>query len=457
MVAPLTYDKVVDVFNEYSCELLTTRNEVENSESYLSDQKYRAIMKCGHEKLTNIRQLRKNQNCTDCNNKLTAEKRKESGAEMYDLYNKGFAYIEKLANNDFVFEKLNCDGYGDFVYKPVENENNEWVKACLHTCKNKGKKGYNFKLNANIVNICVCWIDKLIWILIPEKDANTTISLGKSTKYYPYLVNTENIVNKLQNFYEKSQKLEIEAKILSPDKHYLYTLALNNKDDYSKFRITTKDRVNANEYGEVYRLVFPSGKSYIGQAVVLLSNGKFYGSYGRFKGHIHDSSRDDGGRCRLLNNAMRKYGKENIVLEILIVTKIENLTKYEDYFMALYNSIVPNGYNLREGGRCGRASEETINKLKQYTGARRYNFQQSPSQELRERISRTLVNNVVRHGHDGERLPKYIKYVVKKDRSGYSVIGYPKTAERQFVSKQLSLEEKKQLALDHLEKLVNES
>lgn len=46
-----------------------------------------------------------------------------------------------------------------------------------------------------------------------------------------------------------------------------------------------------------------------------------------------------------LYRAIRKYGIENFVFEILEETTIENLTDREQYYINKFNSLVPNGYN----------------------------------------------------------------------------------------------------------------
>jgi len=50
----------------------------------------------------------------------------------------------------------------------------------------------------------------------------------------------------------------------------------------------------------------------------------------------------------LINRAMNKYGKENFDLEILYHG--ENYNEKEKEYIQLYNTLVPNGYNIAEGG-----------------------------------------------------------------------------------------------------------
>lgn len=58
----------------------------------------------------------------------------------------------------------------------------------------------------------------------------------------------------------------------------------------------------------------------------------------------------------VIYNAMRKYGIENFFISILEDNiEIEKLNEREKYWIDYYNSKVPNGYNVREGGEdCGR-------------------------------------------------------------------------------------------------------
>ena len=78
-------------------------------------------------------------------------------------------------------------------------------------------------------------------------------------------------------------------------------------------------------------------------------NGKIYigeskDPYKRFqqhiRGHINDNS--------IIDKAIQKYGAKNFTLEVLEWT--ENWQNKEKFFIKFYNSLVPNGYNLHEGG-----------------------------------------------------------------------------------------------------------
>lgn len=51
----------------------------------------------------------------------------------------------------------------------------------------------------------------------------------------------------------------------------------------------------------------------------------------------------------LIDKAIKCYGKEHFWYEI-ICSQVDNYDEMEKYYIEKYNSIVPNGYNLREGG-----------------------------------------------------------------------------------------------------------
>lgn len=80
----------------------------------------------------------------------------------------------------------------------------------------------------------------------------------------------------------------------------------------------------------------------------IINNKKYVGQskniYARWSGHRCDSKVRD----LPLYNAMRKYGLENFKFSILEECEINELADREDYWIAYYNSYVPNGYNINQ-------------------------------------------------------------------------------------------------------------
>ena len=68
----------------------------------------------------------------------------------------------------------------------------------------------------------------------------------------------------------------------------------------------------------------------------------------------------------LLYKAKEKYGKDNFLLEIIESNVSEDMIdEKERYYIQLYKSLVPNGYNLSQGGISNKSiSEQGKQKLK---------------------------------------------------------------------------------------------
>jgi hypothetical protein len=75
------------------------------------------------------------------------------------------------------------------------------------------------------------------------------------------------------------------------------------------------------------------------------------------------------------------------------------------------------------------------------------------TEEVKKQISNSLIERNIRIGHDGQELPKYIKYVNWEDRKGYAIISHPDCKKKDFTKKSKTMDELYQEALDHLEKL----
>lgn len=76
-------------------------------------------------------------------------------------------------------------------------------------------------------------------------------------------------------------------------------------------------------------------KQYIGQSV---------DPYKRFEQHCHRKQHDNS----LIDKAIQKYGRDNFILELL--GWYENYNEMKKYYISLYKSKTPNGYNIMRGG-----------------------------------------------------------------------------------------------------------
>ena len=78
----------------------------------------------------------------------------------------------------------------------------------------------------------------------------------------------------------------------------------------------------------------------------------------RWKAHLHKGS-----NCRYLSSAIKKYGVDNFEFKLVCITFDNQLDDMEIKYIKQYNSLVPNGYNLRIGGNGGRHHAETKQKI----------------------------------------------------------------------------------------------
>jgi group I intron endonuclease len=173
---------------------------------------------------------------------------------------------------------------------------------------------------------------------------------------------------------------------------------------------------------DIYKITCTTNnKVYIGQTVKVYNNGLKAGYKNRWLAHISDSV-SKANRCRKLNCAINKYGKEAFEVTLLLDCEQEFADFHESNFIKIYDSI-NNGYNLQSGGnKNSKASDETrvlMSKVKIGKTTRPH------TDETRKRISETLTSMTPRYGHDNSLLPKYVKYVQWKDRTGYSIVNHP--------------------------------
>lgn len=69
-------------------------------------------------------------------------------------------------------------------------------------------------------------------------------------------------------------------------------------------------------------------------------------------------------QCPVFHKAIKKYGWENFTTEILDCAEaIDEANVLEEKYIAHHNTMVPNGYNLKSGGKYNLHSEETKQKI----------------------------------------------------------------------------------------------
>jgi group I intron endonuclease len=124
-----------------------------------------------------------------------------------------------------------------------------------------------------------------------------------------------------------------------------------------------RDQGITEHYGVVYKITCVlSGKCYVG--ITKHSSAK------RWATHVYEANYTAIKGCKLLNSAIRKYGRDAfLIADIAYGSSEEELLRMETEFIRNENTLSPNGYNLNEGG-CGNLN---------------------PSDETRRRISSSLT------------------------------------------------------------------
>lgn len=94
----------------------------------------------------------------------------------------------------------------------------------------------------------------------------------------------------------------------------------------------------------IYKYTSPSGKSYIGQT-------------NNIKRRENKHKTENG--CRAFAAAIAKYGFDNFTREILLENlSLDDANIKEEYYIRIFNTLSPNGYNLTTGGDNKVRSEE---------------------------------------------------------------------------------------------------
>jgi hypothetical protein len=117
-------------------------------------------------------------------------------------------------------------------------------------------------------------------------------------------------------------------------------------------------------YIEIYKITNTvNNKIYIGQTVShMLNHGKYrrYGVQKRLDSHFSEAIKNNKAKeCRYLNNAIRKYGNDKFIVELIDTCDMESGDNTEDKYILQYKSLFPNGYNLKLGKTIYKYDNET--------------------------------------------------------------------------------------------------
>lgn len=122
-----------------------------------------------------------------------------------------------------------------------------------------------------------------------------------------------------------------------------------------------------------------NNKCYIGQTIHTIEK--------RWKQHIKKNN-----NCRYLKNAFHKYGFNNFEINVVAECN-DKLDDCEKEYIIEYNSLAPNGYNLRESGNNGKMHEETKHKISATLKENWNNKTEQEKEEQKEIFLKAIINS----------------------------------------------------------------
>jgi hypothetical protein len=145
--------------------------------------------------------------------------------------------------------------------------------------------------------------------------------------------------------------------------------------------------------GYIYKITNRTdNKIYVGQTIQDVE--------ARWKDHLKKGS-----NCRYLKSAINKYGLDNFDFKLVCITFDNNLDDMEIKYIEQYNSLVPNGYNLRLGGNSGRHNAETKQKISE-TLKKRYDTGNS-EESINKGIITRRKNKIIQFDVQGNRIHSF--------------------------------------------------
>jgi group I intron endonuclease len=200
---------------------------------------------------------------------------------------------------------------------------------------------------------------------------------------------------------------------------------------------------STERYCEIYKIInISNGKIYVGQAVSHILNHKRYRPYGhegRFRCHVSEAFSTKKNQSHYLNNAIRKYGVNDFVVELIECCETEKSDEREIHYIKEFNSLFPNGYNLKNGGSVFTHSDESKKRVS--NGVMNY-FKDKKAERFKD--IKTIDDDI----------EKYIK-PLNRNNQQYGWYVYIEKCKADFGGVHIPLEKSKKDAIEFIENLKN--
>lgn len=147
--------------------------------------------------------------------------------------------------------------------------------------------------------------------------------------------------------------------------------------------------VESKEKGYIYIFTFPNGKHYVG-----LTSEHYTARWRRHKNRSENAN--DKHHKLPIYNAIRKYGWNKVDKKIICECDKKQLDELEIKYIAEYDSLFPNGYNLTTGGNIGTKYVDSV-KISRGIALKEHRIKNPVSDETKLKMSQRkkeyLANN----------------------------------------------------------------
>ena len=180
-------------------------------------------------------------------------------------------------------------------------------------------------------------------------------------------------------------------------------------------------------------LTSPKGKSYIGQTTRPIEE--------RFKEHETGKSNE----CRAIYNAIKKYEWDNFEKDWYECPD-EDLNFDEELLVREMETLVPTGYNLREGGGNGKLSKETKQKISESTkGEKNHRYGNPMSDETKQKLAEANIGKI--HTEETKKKMSEVRlWIQKSDEHRIKIGEAQRGVKGHWYGKTRSVETKKKIS-----------
>jgi hypothetical protein len=205
---PYNYENLKSIFKDKKCVLLSSKEEISIKERNI---KARFIASCGHENIVFVNVFISRNTGVICKECLYERDRNKKNQENFTEREIDFTRnFQEFISSSFESELTNEGCKSDLIIKPININEDNWMRIQIKTTKKNYNKSYGFNNISNYkdnIILCYCISEDIYW-LIPYNELILTnkkinLSLSEKSKYYKYCVEKENIVQILNNYYKE--------------------------------------------------------------------------------------------------------------------------------------------------------------------------------------------------------------------------------------------------------------